>query len=143
MREVANLVSDRQEEFSSLKLMFMYRNMEKMLAEAIGATKEEITILYYHHSISYKYQGRYRAQSILSSVYPSMSLLPEELPLTTLNSPQDLKTFLSSTDKALLLLEFCGWTPKLLANRKKNGTEDDSGAQGLATLDNFHILSWN
>jgi hypothetical protein len=106
----------------------MYRNMEKMLADAIGATMEEITILYYHHSISYKYRGRYRAQSILSSVYPYMSLLPEELPLKTLNSPEDLKAFLSSTDKALLLFEFCGWTPKLLAYEKNNGSENDIGA---------------
>lgn len=129
MKEVSHVVSDRQEEFSLLKLMFMYRNREKMLADAVNAT-EEITILYYHYSISYKYRGRYRAQNILSSVYPYMSLVPEELPLKSLKSPEDLKMFISSTDKALLLLEFCGWTPKLLAKEKKNGTDSDSGAQG-------------
>lgn len=129
MKEVSQAVSDRQEEFSSLKLMFMYRNWETMLADAVGAT-EEITILYYHHSISYKYRGRYRAQNILSSVYPYTSIVPEDLPLKSLKSPEDLRMFLSSTDKALLLFEFCGWTPKLLAKEKKNGTESDSGAQG-------------
>ncbi|XP_041011142.1 uncharacterized protein LOC121254959 isoform X1 [Juglans microcarpa x Juglans regia] len=131
MKEVSHVVSDRQEEFSSLKLMFMYRNREKMLADAVSAT-EEITILYYQHSISYKYRGRYRAQNILSSVYPYMLLVPEELPLKSLKSLEDLKMFISSTDKALLLLEFCGWTPKLLAKEKKNGTEGDSGAQGMS-----------
>nr|POE59405.1 upf0301 protein [Quercus suber] len=79
MKEVAHAVSDRQqEEFRSLKLMFMFRNMEKMLADAIIAAaaappneEEETTILFYLHS-------------------------------------------------ALLLLEFCGWTPKLLANHNTN-----------------------
>ena len=58
MKEVANLVTERGEEFSSLKLMIMYRNIEKMLAEAIGAMADEIMVLYYHHSVSYKYGGR-------------------------------------------------------------------------------------
>uniref|UniRef100_A0A2N9GKU3 Thioredoxin domain-containing protein n=1 Tax=Fagus sylvatica TaxID=28930 RepID=A0A2N9GKU3_FAGSY len=57
-----------------------------------------------------------------------MSLVPGELPFKTLNSPEDLKTFLSSTDKALLLLEFCGWTPKMLA-KENNEIEKDFGAQ--------------
>nr|POE59406.1 upf0301 protein [Quercus suber] len=88
MKEVAHAVSDRQqEEFRSLKLMFMFRNMEKMLADAIIAAaaappneEEETTILFYLHS-------------------------------------------------ALLLLEFCGWTPKLLANHNTNhfgvGVQED------------------
>ncbi|XP_024031765.1 uncharacterized protein LOC21398092 [Morus notabilis] len=138
MREVSSFVTNRHEEFSSLKLMFMYRNREKMLADAIGAMANEITILYYHHSISYKYRGRLRAQNILFSIYPQMSVFPEELPLKSLSTPAELKTFLDSTDKAFLVLEFCGWTPKLLAKGKKNVTVNGFGGQGYLLGTDFH-----
>ncbi|KAF3966371.1 hypothetical protein CMV_009525 [Castanea mollissima] len=130
MKEVAHVVSDRQqEEFSSLKLMFMFRNMEKMLADAIitaaapNEEDEELTILFYLHSVSYKYRGPFRALNILSSLVPYISNSNSnsnqpQLPL--LNTPDHLNSFLTSTDKALLLLEFCGWTPKLLANHNIN-----------------------
>ena len=136
MKEVARVVSDRQEEeFRSLKLMFMFRNTEKMLADAIIAAaaaapapneeEEEITILFYLHSVSYKYRGPFRALNILSSLLPhisnsnSSSNQPQPQP-PLLNTPDHLNSFLASTDKALLLLEFCGWTPKLLANHNIN-----------------------
>lgn len=130
MKQLATLVAHRQEEFNSLKLMVMYRNTEKMLADAIGAAAEEITILYYHHSVSYKYHGRLTAKYILSSLHPYMSALPEEVPLKTLSNADDLNAFLDSTDRALLLFEFCGWAPKLLAKGKKNGTESGFGGIG-------------
>lgn len=111
------MVTAEQERFSSLKLMLLYRNNEKMLANALGAT-DGVTFVYFHHSLSYKYGGRLRVQNILSSVHYVMSLLPEELPFRLLHTPDTLRTFLDSTDKTLLLLEFCGWTPRLLAKGK-------------------------
>ena len=130
MRDISNLVTNRQEEFKALSLMVMHRNTEKMLAEAIGAMTDEITVLYYHHSIAYKYRGMLRAQSILYSIHSHISALPEELPLKSLSTPVELKAFLDSTDKAFLLLEFCGWTPRLLAEGKSNVTENGFGGQG-------------
>lgn len=112
----------------------MYRNTEKMLANAIGAMDDEITVLYYHHSVSYKYRGMLRAQTILHSIHSHISALPEELPLKSLSTPVELKAFLDSTDKALLLLEFCGWTPKLLTKGKNNVTENGFGGQGWLNL---------
>ncbi|PON63607.1 Thioredoxin-like fold containing protein [Trema orientale] len=130
MKEVSSLVTNQQEWFTSLKLMVMYINTEKMLADAIGAMVDEITILYYHNSVSYKYRGRLRAQNILFSIHPYVLVSPGEIPLKSLSTPAELKTFLDSTDRAVLLLEFCGWTPKLLAKGKKNVTENVFGAQG-------------
>ncbi|CAK9140747.1 unnamed protein product [Ilex paraguariensis] len=128
-KDIIHAVSNQQDKFGTLKLMLLYRNSERMLADALGAT-EGITILYYHHSLSYRYRGRLRAQNILSSAHYLMSLRPEEMPLKSLNTPEDLKTFLESTDKALLLLEFCGWTPRLLAKGKSNETENIYGFNG-------------
>ncbi|XVF01801.1 hypothetical protein REPUB_Repub04eG0120700 [Reevesia pubescens] len=131
MREVSRLVTDKSKEFESLKLMFIYRNTEKMLADSIGAS-DGITVFYYHHSVSYKYQGKLRALTILNSIYPYLlSASPEELPLKALNSEEELKLFLDSTDKALILTEFCGWAPKLLAEVKNNGTGTDLRPKGM------------
>lgn len=121
MKELADVVSHDQGRFASLKLMLLYRNSERMLADAVGAD-EGITIFYYHHSHSYKYMGRLRVQNILSSVHYVMSLLPEQLPFKILKTPEELEIFLGSTDKALILSEFCGWTQKLLAKGGNNSS---------------------
>ncbi|XAR64005.1 Protein disulfide-isomerase [Bertholletia excelsa] len=126
MKDLAELVADKQEMFGGLRLMLLYRNTERMLADAIGAT-EGITILCYHHSLSFKYQGRLRAETILSSAHYLMSLPPDYLPLESLKTSEELQTFLQSTDKGLLLLEFCGWTHSLLAKAINNGTETAFG----------------
>lgn len=132
MKELANVVAEKQEKLGAIKLMYMYRNNEKMLADALGAI-EEITILNYHHSVPYKYQGRIQPQSILSSAHSLISFSPKELPLKPIKTQEELKAFLESTDKALLLLEFCGWAPKLLKG-KNNGTGDAFGGQGVSTF---------
>ncbi|KAL7610533.1 hypothetical protein Lser_V15G10913 [Lactuca serriola] len=126
MKELAHIVSKKKEEFTSLKLMLVHRNHDKMLADALGATME-INIIFYRHSLPYKYRGTHRVQSILSSACYLMSLLPEEIPLKSLSTTEDLTTFLKSTDKALLILEFCGWTPKLMAKVMNNRSENAFG----------------
>ncbi|KAJ6839916.1 uncharacterized protein M6B38_311070 [Iris pallida] len=120
MKELAHFVTDKQE-LGYLKLMVIYKNSEKMLADVLGAS-EGITLLYYHHSTSYKYQGQLRTQNILSSIYHIMSLQTDEVPLKSLRTKEDLDNFFQSTDKVVLLLEFCGWSTKL-KNRKTD--EDD------------------
>ncbi|XP_018492604.1 uncharacterized protein LOC108862844 isoform X4 [Raphanus sativus] len=121
--EITQLVQS-SDEYGSLKLMVVYRNSEKALAQAIGAANE-ITILYYHHAVPYNYRGKLRASNILSSVRPYLTSPPEELPLKHLKSQESLKDFLESSDKALILFEFCGWTSTLLSELKRNVTEDN------------------
>ncbi|WOK98880.1 hypothetical protein Cni_G07592 [Canna indica] len=118
MKEVAHLVANR-EELDFLKLMVIYKSSEKMLADVLGAT-EEITLFYYHNSMPHRYHGRRRAENIISSVNYFLSLKPEEVPLKSLNTLKDVENFFQSTDKAVLLLEFCGWSAELL-RRKNNG----------------------
>ncbi|OMP06446.1 hypothetical protein COLO4_08119 [Corchorus olitorius] len=121
MREVSRLVADKSKQFDSLKLMVIYLNKDKLLADSVGSS-DGITVFYYDHSVSYKYQGKLRARNILNSLYPYISASPEEVPLKKLNSEEELKVFLESTDKALILAEDCGWAPKLLAKVMNNGT---------------------
>ncbi|KAL8534921.1 hypothetical protein ACS0TY_010817 [Phlomoides rotata] len=130
MKVLAHVVASDEVRFGTLKLMVLYINMERMLADALGAT-EGITVFYYHNAVSYKYWGRLRVQNILASVEYVTSLSPDELPLKSLSTSEELKGFLHSTDKAVLLLEFCGWTPRLLATNKS--TESDLGKGYLGT----------
>ncbi|KAH7569793.1 hypothetical protein JRO89_XS05G0001000 [Xanthoceras sorbifolium] len=125
------------EELRSLKLMIIYRNSEKMLADAIGAT-EPITVMFYHHSVSFKYRGRLRALNILHSIYPYISVSPEEVPIKSINSLVDLKEFIDSTDKAFILFDFCGWTPNLQARANDNTTAQGNHF-GLLFNDNANI----
>ncbi|CAL1387801.1 unnamed protein product [Linum trigynum] len=122
MREIADLVAGSPEEFGALELMYLQRNKEKMLADAIGAAEGRVTVFYLHHSVPYKYQGRLRAGNVLRSIRPYLLPDPEEIPLKELKTEDELRTFVESTDKAVLLMEFCGWTRKLLAGANKNET---------------------
>lgn len=135
--EITQLVQS-SDEYGSLKLMVVYRNSEKALAQAIGAANE-ITILYYHHAVPYNYRGKLRASNILSSVRPYLTSPPEELPLKHLKSQESLKDFLESSDKALILFEFCGWTSTLLSELKRNVTEDNLW-HGELTMDLLCLL---
>lgn len=121
MNEISWKLAKEQEKYNSLKLMFVNRNLDKTLADSLGGA-EGITVLCYHHAMSYKYQGILREQDILSSVNYLMSLAAEDLPLKILRDSRDLEMFLASTDKAVLLLESCGWTLKLLEEQTSNGT---------------------
>lgn len=138
MKELAHTVTKKKEEFRTLKLMLLHRNHDKMLADALGATME-INIICYRYSLPYKYQGTLRVQNILSSVHYLMSLLPEEAPLKPLPTAEDLTTFLKSTDKALLVLEFCGWTPELMAKVMNNGSENAFGILPLTMFSLSHV----
>ncbi|CAA7036520.1 unnamed protein product [Microthlaspi erraticum] len=122
-KEITQMVQI-SDEFGLLKLMTVYRNSEKTLAQAIGAANG-ITILYYHHTVPYNYNGKLRASNVLSSIHPYLTSTPQELPLKHLKSPRSLKDFLESSDKALILFEFCGWTTTLLSELRKNVTEDN------------------
>lgn len=137
MKELAHVVAREHLRFNTLKLMVCYRNKERMLADSLGAN-DGITIIYHHDTFPYKYRGRLRVQSILSSVHYVMTLSPDELPLKSLTSPEGLNDFLDSTDKAVLLLEFCGWIPRLLA-KGNNKAESDLG---MFSLHLFIIILW-
>ncbi|KAJ4972823.1 hypothetical protein NE237_005997 [Protea cynaroides] len=136
MKELSNLSAYKKERVHLPKLMVIYRNTDKVLADILGATKET-TVFCYHYSVSYKYQGRLRVHNILSSFDHLVSLQPEDLLLKTLNTAGDLKAFLGSTDKSVLLLEFCGWSAKLLA---KGSNRNESSFHVQDATENGVIL---
>lgn len=116
MKQLGRLVADQPEKYGHLKLMVVYKNSQKMIADMLGAA-EDITLYYYHQSTSYKYAGRFVAEKILYSLNYFMSLRSEEVPLKPLNTKKELEYFLNSTDKAVLLIELCGWSSQLLHKR--------------------------
>lgn len=123
MKGLAHSVASDEMGLGTLKLMVLYKNVERTLADALGAT-DGITVFYYHNSLSYKYWGRLRVQSILVSVHYVMQLSPDERPLKSLTTAEELREFLHSTDKAVLLFDLCGWTPRLVAmNESTTGSD--------------------
>lgn len=128
MREISHKLKKEHDQYGSLKLMVVHRNIDKVLATSVDAG-QGITVLCYHLAVSYRYHGSLRAQAILSSVHYLTSSAPNELPLKRLNNSEELDMFLASTDKAILLLESCGWTSKLLMQHYGNET-----LQGISIL---------
>ncbi|XP_044971284.1 uncharacterized protein LOC123431665 isoform X1 [Hordeum vulgare subsp. vulgare] len=120
MAEIQQLVATDEMELGRLKLMVVYRNSEKLLSDAIGAT-EGTKFIYYQQSIQFKYQGKLRARDILYSVQYIMSLKHEEAPFVILHTREDVEAFIQSTDRAVLLSEFCGWFTRL-ASGGSNGS---------------------
>ncbi|XP_058730226.1 uncharacterized protein LOC131602203 isoform X2 [Vicia villosa] len=131
MNDMSLVISNKPQEFPDLKLMFMHVNKEKTIVDSIGVNVDGmITVVYFHYSVAYKYTGRLSAKSILSSFHRYVSDAPQEVPFKVLDSPRDFATFVDSADETMVLVDFCGWTPKLIAKSKKfNGTQN--GTIGL------------
>ncbi|KAL9227015.1 hypothetical protein vseg_002763 [Gypsophila vaccaria] len=121
MRKISLKLAEEQQKYSSLRLMLVYRNVDKELADSLDAV-EDIAVLCYHHAVSYKYKGSLRVPDILSSVHYIASHAPDDLPLRKINNSEDMEMFLASTDKAIVLFESCGWASKLLAQFTANKT---------------------
>lgn len=136
MDDVERLVGS-DEELGRLKLVVVYRNSEKLLTDAIGAT-EGIKVVYYQHSMQFKYQGKLRARDILSAVHYIMSLKNEEAPFEVLYTKEDVETFIESTDKSVLLYESCGWFGRLAHGGSNQSYEAASSnnhtKNGLSTV---------
>lgn len=136
MAEIEHSVGS-SEELGRLKLMVVYRNSEKLLTDAIGAA-EGIKVLYYQHSMQFKYQGKLRARDILSAVHYIMSLKHEEAPFEVLHTKEDVETFTESTDKSVILYESCGWFIRLAHGGSNQSYEAASSnnhtENGLSTL---------
>ncbi|CAK8576816.1 unnamed protein product [Lathyrus sativus] len=125
MNDISLEISNKPQEFHDLKLMFTHVNKEKTMMDSIGVNVDGmITVVYFHYSVAYKYTGRLSAKSILSSFHHYVSVAPQEVPFKVLDSPRDFATFVDSADATIVLVDFCGWTPKLIARSKKfNGTQ--------------------
>uniref|UniRef100_A0A0E0M8Y9 Thioredoxin domain-containing protein n=1 Tax=Oryza punctata TaxID=4537 RepID=A0A0E0M8Y9_ORYPU len=133
MAEIQRLVAADEQELGRLKLMVVYRNSEKLLTDVLGAT-EGIKFIYYQRSLPFKYEGKLRARDILSSVHYIMSLKHAEAPFVVLHTKEDVEAFVESTDKAVVLSEFCGWFSKL-AHGGSNRTEDTSSKNHIENVD--------
>ncbi|CAN6287924.1 unnamed protein product [Urochloa humidicola] len=133
MANIEHLVGS-DEELGHLKLMVVYRNSEKLLTDAIGAT-EGIKVVYYQHSMQFKYQGKLRARDILSSVRYIMSLKHGEAPFEVLHTKEDVETFIESTDKAVILYESCGWFTRLAYGGSNQSYETASSNNHTENVD--------
>ena len=123
MKEVVHFLKSDKQLSDNLKLMVVYKNTDKLLADLLDA-KEGITVFYYHLSKSFKYQGRLNAQKILSSMSNAISPLHAGFPFVFLSTSEEVENFFQSTDKSVLLLDFCGWSVRLLHAKHNESREN-------------------
>eukprot|EP01018_Ginkgo_biloba_P011531 Gb_18229 [translate_table: standard] len=118
MNDLEQLVKYTNGQFERLQLMLIYRNTERMLGDVLLGGRA-ITLVFYRHAVPYKYSGKLIAQNILDSVWHVMTVPSGDLPLKQLDTLEDFDSFLQSTDKAVILFDFCGWVQKILTSEKK------------------------
>lgn len=117
--DLVQLMKYMHAQFQRLRLMLIYRNVEKLLGDVLVGDKE-VNLVLYREAVPFKYSGKLSAQTILTSVWHAMSIPSGDLPFKQLNTLEDLEFFLQSTDKAVLLFDICGWVPKISAADNKN-----------------------
>lgn len=117
--DLVQLMKYMHSQFQRLRLMLIYRNVEKMLGDVLVGDKA-VNLVFYREAVPFKYSGKLSAQTILASVWHAMSIPSGDLPFIQLNTLEVLEFFLQSTDKAVLLFDICGWVPNILAADSKN-----------------------
>ncbi|CAJ2679605.1 unnamed protein product [Trifolium pratense] len=126
MNDISLVISNKPQEFPNLKLMYMHVNNEKTVMDSIGVSVDGmITVVYFHHSVGYKYTGRFSARNVLNSFHRYVSVAPEEVPFKVLNNPRDFTAFVDSADVSMVLVDFCGWIDK---SKKFNRTQNGIGS---------------
>lgn len=117
--DLVQLMKYMHAQFQRLRLMLIYRNVEKMLGDILVGDKA-VNLVFYRDAVPFKYTGKLSAQTVLASVWHAMSIPSGDLPFKQLNTLEDLEFFVQSTDNAVLLFDICGWVPNILAADNKN-----------------------
>ncbi|KAH9323577.1 hypothetical protein KI387_018216, partial [Taxus chinensis] len=135
-------------QFESLRLMLIYKNVEKLLGDVVVGNKA-VNLFFYRQGEPYKYSGKLSAQNILASVWHTMTIPSHDLPLKQLGTLEEVESFLQSTDKGVLLFDICGWAHKIAGSEKekniisttKKGCVTKSNTEEILGRNNPGILS--
>lgn len=90
--DLVQLMKYMHEQFQRLRLMLIYRNVEKLLGDVLVGDKE-VNLVLYREAVPFKYSGKLSAQTILTSVWHAMSIPSGDLPFKQLNTLEDLEFF--------------------------------------------------
>ncbi|GLJ32738.1 hypothetical protein SUGI_0659080 [Cryptomeria japonica] len=115
--ELVQLMKYSDAQFESLRLMLIYRNVEKLLGDVLVGNKA-VNLLFYRQGEPYKYSGKLSAQNILASVWHAMTIPSCDIPLKQLATLEDVESFVQSTDKGVLLFDSCGWAQNTSGSEK-------------------------
>lgn len=111
MGELSRLLEKDRGAFSTLNLRYVYIDKDRPLAQIVP-TKRSPTIYLFRHGIPYLYGGRLTGSHILEGTKHGMRT--KGFPLELLQTTEALKSFVDSTDRAFLLLDFCGFAQTIV-----------------------------
>ncbi len=125
MRQVSRSMMEDPEAFAALQLRFVYIDKDRALLNLLPPTarrSSSLRIFLYHQGTPYFHGGQLTAGHILHAIRHVMHVPDDDLPVQHLQSFDVVKSFMESTDRAFLLLDFCGWAHSI---RKKPWQEEE------------------
>ncbi|CAM6124738.1 unnamed protein product [Calypogeia fissa] len=125
MQDIGKVVRGDPHSFPGLQLFFVHTNKDRLFGNAILGDSMPPSFALFRYGTPYKYTGRRSTSSMMASIRQGISVLRSDTVLGRIASPQDLEIFAYSTDKAVVLFEFCGWEMKLQQKHRKTSATDD------------------
>ncbi|KAI5071041.1 hypothetical protein GOP47_0013292 [Adiantum capillus-veneris] len=113
MRELSMSLSLDESLHSLIQLRVVYINLDKGLKKIFSERVRYPTFTFFWHSTPLKYNGKLRLQNILTAIHRAIRLNLWDLPLKKLETAADLESFIGSTEKAVILFDFCNYTNKI------------------------------
>ncbi|MCO5609299.1 hypothetical protein L7F22_063525 [Adiantum nelumboides] len=87
------------------------RSLMRELSKSLSIDESLHSLVQY--SIPLKYNGKPRLQNILTAIHRAIGLSFWDMPLQKLETAADLESFMRSTEKAVILFDFCNYTNKI------------------------------
>ncbi|MCO5547947.1 hypothetical protein L7F22_001402 [Adiantum nelumboides] len=112
-RELSKSLSIDESLHSLVQLRVVYINLDKGLKRFFSESVRYPTFTFFWYSIPLKYNGKLRLQNILTAIRRAIGLSFWDMPLQKLETAADLESFMRSTEKAVILFDFCNYTNKI------------------------------
>ncbi|KAH7440253.1 hypothetical protein KP509_04G098300 [Ceratopteris richardii] len=97
----------------STQLRVVYINQDKCLDKFFLQSKRYLAFTFFWYSTPFRYKGKLRAQNILTAINHAVSLKSSDYPFKRLETKSDLDRFRESTDRAVILFDFCNYSDRI------------------------------
>jgi hypothetical protein len=141
MRQVSRSMMEDPEAFAALQLRFVYIDKDRALLNLLPPTarrSSSLRIYLYHQGTPYFHGGQLTAGHILHAIRHVMHVPDGDLPVQHLQSFDVVKSFMESTDRAFLLLDFCGWAHSI--RQKPWQEEEEDSMEGKTGPTNNRVV---
>lgn len=117
-----------------IQLRVVYVNLDKDLGSTLSGKRRSLKLTLYRHAVPYRYKGKVKVHNILAGIRHVISVSSVDLPFQRLDSFSELDTFMESTDKTVILFDFCNWAQKLGQKKQLKVPEEHTLCQDADCL---------